>query len=82
MKQKWKRDYDHLNESDRQDMLADEIFALFLYRMSNKVNLKYYKTVLGFTILYRECFNEYGWGKKIESEGLKLETNPELKNDI
>ena len=33
-------------------------------------------------IFFRECLNEYGWGKKIESEGIKLENNPEMKNDV
>ena len=63
-------------------MLVDEIFALYLYRMSNRINRTYYRTVLAYVIFFRECLNEYGWGKKIESEGIKLENNPEMKNDI
>ena len=54
-------------------MLADEIFALYLYRMSNRVNAIYYKTVMFYVIFFRECLNEYGWGKKIESEGINLD---------
>ena len=80
--QKWKRNYDCLTDRDRQDMLVDEIFALYLYRMSNRINKNYYKIVLAYVIFFRECLNEYGWGKKIESEGIKLETNMELKQDI
>ena len=60
-------------------MLTDEILALYLYRMSAKLNQSYYKTVLSVIILFRECLNEYGWGKKIESEGLKLESDEALK---
>lgn len=60
-------------------MLVDEIFALYLYRMSNRINLSYYRTVLAYVIFFRECLNEYGWGKKIESESLKLENDPALK---
>jgi len=75
-KQKWQRNYDLLNDKDRQEMQVDEIFALYLYRMSNRINQQYYKTVLAYVIFFRECLNEYGWGKKIESEGIKLEENP------
>ena len=63
-------------------MLVDEIFALYLYRISNRVNQQYYKIVLAYVIFFRECLNEYGWGKKIESEGIKLDAQPELKRDI
>ncbi len=59
-------------------LLVDEIFALYLYRMSNRINQFYYKIVLAYVIFFRECLNEYGWGKKIESEGIRLENNPEL----
>lgn len=32
-----------------------------------------------YTILFRECLNEIGWEKKIESEGIKLEEEPDVK---
>lgn len=35
---KWQRNYDNLTDKDRQEMLVDEIFALYLYRMSNRIN--------------------------------------------
>ena len=60
-------------------MLVDEIFALYLYQMSNCINDNYYQTVLFYVIYFRECLNEYGLGKKIESEGIKLEDKPNLK---
>lgn len=81
-RKKWKRNYDNLGEEDRQNMLVDEIFALYLYRMSNRVNANYYKTVLAYVIFFRECLNEYGWGKKIESDQINIESNPELKKEI
>lgn len=81
-KSKWQRNYDLLTDNDRQEMLVDEIFALYLFRMSNRINQNYYKIVLAYVIFFRECLNEYGWGKKIESEGIKLENNPEMKNDV
>jgi hypothetical protein len=37
-KKKWQRDYDKLTDKDRNEMLVDEIFALYLYRMSNRIN--------------------------------------------
>jgi hypothetical protein len=80
--QRWQRNYDNLTDKDRQEMLVDEIFALYLYRMSNRINQTYYKTVMAYVIFFRECLNEYGWGKKIESEGIRLDNNPELKLDI
>lgn len=63
-------------------MLVDEIFALYLYRMSNRINQYYYKIVLAYVIFFRECLNEYGWAKRIESEGIRLENNPDMKADI
>jgi hypothetical protein len=35
---KWNRNYDNLSTRDRQEMLVDEIFALYLYRMANRIN--------------------------------------------
>ena len=53
-------------------MLCDEILALYLYRLSNRINSEYWKEVaLPFVILFRECLNEYGWAKKVESDGIK-----------
>ena len=75
----WRRNYDNLTENDRQIMLVDEIFAVSLWRTSQKINEAFYRTVLTYTILFRECLNDLGWSKKIESEGLKLEEEPELK---
>jgi hypothetical protein len=72
-KTRWQRNYDKLSDLDREQMLADEILALYLYRMSNRVNQIYYKIVMFYVIFFRECLNEYGWGKKIESEGINLD---------
>ena len=81
-KARWQRNYDLLDDKDRQEMLVDEIFALYLYRMSNRINFTYYRIVLAYVIFFRECLNEYGWGKKIESESIKLESRPDLKQEI
>jgi hypothetical protein len=51
-------------------MKADEIFALYLYRLSNRLCSTYYKeAALPFVISFRECLNEYGWGKKVGYDG-------------
>jgi len=63
-------------------MLVDEIFAYYLYTISKKVNDGFYKTVLTYVILFRECLNEIGWSKKMESENIKLEDRPEYKADM
>lgn len=63
-------------------MFVDEIFSFYLYRISQKVNESFYKTVLMYTILFRECLNEIGWQKKIESEGIKIEEDEELKRKM
>lgn len=60
-------------------MLVDEIFAYYLYKTSQKVNEIFYKAVLTYVLLFRECLNEIGWSKKVESEGIKLEENSQLK---
>jgi hypothetical protein len=64
-----------LAEKDRTEMKVDEIFALYLYHTSKKVNELFYKTILNYTILFRECLNDIGWSKKAESEEIKIESN-------
>ena len=78
----WKRNYENLTDKDRSEMMVDEIFALYLYKISLKVNELFYKTVLTYAILFRECLNEIGWQKRIESETIKLEENVTFKNDM
>lgn len=85
MKQNF-RNYDNLNQSERSTMKVDEIFALYLYRLSARVNSNYYrKSALPFLMLFRECLNEYGWSKKV-GEGKdvteELERNPSLRYDM
>jgi hypothetical protein len=77
-----KRNYDKLDEKDRADMYVDEIFSFYLYQLSRKVNEVFYRTVLTYVILFRECLNEIGWNKKMESEDIKIESNPQYKADM
>ena len=61
-------------------MKADEILALYLYRLSNRINADYWKhNALPFVMLFRECLNEYGWGKKLESGNVSLDQSEEMK---
>jgi hypothetical protein len=76
----YRRNYNSLSHSDRQEMKADEVLALYLYRLSNRINSDYWRsTALPFVMLFRECLNEYGWTKKIETEGINVENNAKLR---
>jgi len=48
-------------------MTCDEVFCLYLRDVCKKVNESYYRTILRFVLLYRECMNEYGWIKRRET---------------
>jgi hypothetical protein len=53
---------------EQKDLLTcDEILCLYLRDVSKRVNETYYKTVMRFVLLYRECANEYGWFKRRET---------------
>lgn len=62
------RDISNLPEEERSKLSADEVFSIYLYEISKKVNSDYYKTMLTFIIAYRECLNKYGWEKKAEND--------------
>jgi len=79
---KWKRDYFNLTEQDRTEMLVDEIFALYLFRTSQRVNEDFYKIVLAYVIFFRECLNEIGWNKRLESENIDLNKEPSLAEAV
>ena len=71
-----------MTEADWNEMKIDEIFALYLFRLSNRVNEEYWKkSALPFVILFRECLNEYGWSKKFDLEK-EIENNPGLNKEI
>lgn len=63
------RSYENLGQNERSQMKVDEILALYLFRLSNRVNANYYKkVVLPFVILFRECLNDCGWEKQLGSQ--------------
>ena len=53
-----------MTEDEKDKLTCDEIFSLYLRHVSKQVNESYYRTVLRFVLLYRECLNEYGWLKR------------------
>ena len=73
-------------------MLVDEIFALYLYKSSLRVNETFYKTMLAFIAHFRQCLEENGWNKKeVETTDNKntsfclhnnAEVAPELINEL
>ena len=56
-----------MGEEEKDKMTCDEIFCLYLRHVCKLVNENYYKNVLRFVILYRECLNECGWLKRRET---------------
>lgn len=57
-----------LSEEQRVMLSADDVFTMYLVHVASLVNQDYYRTVLQFVLLYRECFNQYGWQKLAEAE--------------
>jgi hypothetical protein len=55
-----------MTEHERDSLTCDDAFVLYLGDVSKYVNPTYYKTVLRFIMLYRECLNELGWQKRRE----------------
>jgi hypothetical protein len=62
------RDPSTLSEEQKTKLSCDEVFAIYLYEISQKINPEYYKTMIRFVLAYRECLNRYGWEKKAEND--------------
>lgn len=78
----WRRNYEALSDGDRLSMLVDETFALYLNKVSQRLNANFYKTVVAFVIHFRECLNEIGWQKRLESEEISLDERPEIAEQM
>lgn len=61
------KDFKALSTPEKNRFTCDSIFCLYLRDVSRKVNEAYYRTILRFVLLYRECMNEYGWIKRRET---------------
>ncbi len=55
-----------LSLNDLDSITCDKVFGLYLREIATKVNFNFYKQVMKFVFLYRECLNEYGWLKRRE----------------
>lgn len=55
-----------MSEEEKDLMNCDEIFSLYLRHVCKLVNENFYKTIIRFILLYRECTNEDGWLKRRE----------------
>ena len=65
-----------MKEEEKDCLSCDEVFTLYLGHVSKHVNQIYYKTVLKFILLYRECLNAQGWQNRRElfiKAGVKME---------
>lgn len=68
----------NIDEATRNQMLIDETFALYLYKISQKTNPSFYKVVLAFVLFFRECLNHIGWTKRIQSDEIDLSKHPDI----
>ena len=50
-----------MTEAEKDRLTFDEALSYYLADVSKKVNIVYYKTILRFVMLYRECVNEQAW---------------------
>lgn len=53
-----------LEYDEREKLTVDDAFAIYLNDVSKMVNKNFYKKVLRFIFLYRDCLNEWGWMKR------------------
>jgi len=49
---------------EREKLTVDDALAIYLNDVSKMVNRNFYKKVLRFVFLYRDCLNEWGWMKR------------------
>ena len=57
-----------MSEEWRVMINIDDIFSIYLRDIASKTNEAFYRTMVKFVVLYRDCINEYGWQKKAEGE--------------
>ena len=55
-----------MSEDEKDSLTCDDVFCLYLGDICKQVNPTYYKVVLKFIMLYRDCLNELGWQKRRE----------------
>ena len=72
-----------VNMTSREKYLltCDEVFVLYLGNISKQVNAVYYRTVLKFVLLYRDCLNQLGWYKR-RDHMIKCEQNQDEQDHL
>ena len=51
------QDFVNMSAPEKYDLTCDEVFVLYLGNISKQVNAVYYRTVMKFVLLYRDCLN-------------------------
>ena len=74
------RDLMQMSEEWRVMMSCDEAMAVYLRDVSCKVNESFFKQVIMFVLLYRDCMNQYGWQKLAEAELREIKLPLDDKN--
>lgn len=57
-----------MSENKKNMLNCEQIFTLYLREFSYITNEMFYRKLLIFIILFRECLNIYGWTKRAEYE--------------
>ena len=55
-------------ENKKNMLNCDQVFTLYVREFSFMVNESFYRKLLIFILLFRECLNIYGWQKRAEHE--------------
>lgn len=58
------RDYLNLSDEDKNNMMCDEVFGIYVSEIAHKVNQGFLDQVLKYIVFYRECLNQHGWEKR------------------
>jgi len=56
---------------------CEEIFCLYLRQHAMVCNEKFYKALMKFVLLFRDCLNLWGWEKRAENESRDSRSKPE-----
>lgn len=62
------RDLYQMPENKKNMLNCDQIFTLYVRECSAIVNETFYRKLITFILLFRECLNIYGWHKRSEHE--------------
>ena len=57
-------DFIKMSTHQKDKLTCDDVFTLYLGDVSKQVNQVYFKTVVKFVLLYRDCMNALGWQKR------------------